>query len=449
MNQVGVFSSPHFVRGGIGCMVIDETITGNERIALLEKITDKYIDQIVNDSNKTAELRETSSTLLVLSEGYRLLSNKTDIDELIYQNMLKIKECITENKLYYTPSLFGGLTEVALSTYAVYKSTGYYKNFLDKINQLLLEWTESFIEYIDIKDNLRTDYFDAIYGISGILKYLLLFAEEEKFVDLLKKSLSILVYLSGYAQGDTGLLPRWYVKKENLKMEADRLNYPTGNINLGVAHGIAGPLVVLSEAYKKGIIVDGHLEAIQNIVSEYKKIAYCLNGSTYWPTMLSPEHYLTYGKNPYKQIPRESWCYGAISTAKVLFTTGNCIGDHDLSDWAFGIIEQKSQLELKDLKLDSPSLCHGYAGVLSILNSTFSVRPSSILQLGIDKTEQQIIKMYDEASRYGFWDIEVSPNTGRVKEDRNTFLDGSAGVILALLSANGYGNNIFMNKLMI
>ncbi|MEK3660624.1 lanthionine synthetase C family protein [Paenibacillus sp. FSL F4-0236] len=425
-------------------MVIDVTITGKERNALLEKILDKYIKQIVNDSKHDVHLRETTSTLLVLSEGYSLLSNKIELDELIYQNMLNIKKSLIENELYYSPSLFGGLTEVAFSIYAVYKSTGHYKKFLDKINQLLLEWTENFLGFIDIKDNLSADFFDAIFGVSGILKYLLLFAEEEQVVELIKRLLRMLVYLSGYEKEDLGLLPRWYVRKDNLRMEANKLNYPTGSINLGLSHGIAGPLVVLSEAYKKGIIVDGHLDAIHNIVSEYKKFTYLINDSTYWPTMLSPEHYLTDGKDFNKEIHRESWCYGAISTAKVLFTTGNCISDHDLSDWAFDIIEQKAQLELKDLLLDSPTLCHGYAGVLCILNSVFNIRKSAALQLGINKTEKQILKMYDQNSQYGFWDIE-----GSDKEDRNTFLNGSAGVILTLLSANGYGNNIIMNKLML
>jgi len=418
-----------------------------ERTHLLKNIFDKYINQIVEDSKTKVDYRETCSTLLVLTEGYRLLSNDIKFEELIHENMLKLKNFILENVFNSRPSLFDGLTEVAFSILAVNKVTGDYGKFLNKTNQLLRKWTNDFVQTIDAEESLSTDCYDAIYGISGILKYLLYFAEEE--VELITKLLSLLVYLSGCKDTEAGLLPLWHIKKQNLRPEKDKINYPSGYINLGLAHGIAGPLVVMSEAYKKGIIVEGHLEAIHSIVGEYKKFAYHLNGSTYWPNLLSPEQYLIAGETFHRSKFRESWCYGAIGIAKVLFTTGNCIGDRELSNWAYGILEQKAQLELQDLLLDSPSLCHGYAGVLSILSSTYRSRPSSALLSGIDKTERKIMELYDESSLYGFWDIEIFANHEMVKKDRNTFLDGSAGVILSLLSANGYGDNFFMNKLMI
>ncbi|OWT47260.1 hypothetical protein CER22_32180 [Bacillus sp. K2I17] len=416
---------------------------------LLEDIIDKYISKIVEDSEKNVGFEETCATLLVLGEGYDFFANKIEIDEIIYQNMLKIKGAITSGELYDRPSLYSGLTEVALSIYTVYKKTGYYKKFLDKINQLLIEWTERYLKYIDVKNNISTEYFDAIYGISGITKYLLLFTEEEKMNNLSVKLLNILVYMSGYKKDGELLLPRWHIKKENLRVERDRVNYPTGYLNFGVAHGIAGPLMVLGESYKKGIIVENHLNAIANIVNEYKRCVYELNGSTYWPNMLSPEQFLDNQNNFHKEVNNESWCYGAIGIAKVLLNTGICIEDHKLSNWALSIIEQKSQLEIKELLLNSPTLCHGYAGVLSILKSTYNIQASSILKQGMDKIGKQIINMYDENSQYGFWNIESSKNIGEIREDKNTFLDGTAGIILALLYANECIGDTFMNKLVI
>lgn len=415
---------------------------------LKDIVLSKYMTQVVKDSRKpNVDYREVCSTLLVLAEGYHLLSNDQNIDELIYQNMLMLKETVMENKLLGRPSLFEGLTEIALSILAVNRVTGNYKKFLDKINQLLYQWIGDFIQPMDIQQNLSADHYDTIYGISGILKYLLLIEPDDS--ELLVKLLSILVNLSRGEEKDVGILPRWHIKKENLKLESDRLNYPSGYINLGLAHGIAGPLVVLSESYGKGIIVDGHLEAIDRIVEIYKKFAYQINGSTYWPNFLSPELYLNGKGTIHWQRYRESWCYGAIGIAKALFTAGICIGDFKLSDWAFGVIEQKAQLGTDELMLDSPTLCHGFAGVLSILNSTHHVRQSPILQSGMFQMEQLIAEMHDTNSLYGFWNIESLGNQGKIKSDKNIFLDGAAGVILALLSSNGYGGNFYLNKLML
>lgn len=413
---------------------------------LKDVVVGKYAVQLVKDSQTRRDYREVCASLLLLAEGYPMLSNESYTEELIYQNMLLLKESILENHFLGRPSLFDGLTEAALTVYAVNRATGNYGKFLDKINQLLYQWGESFIQQIDLEHNLSADHYDAIYGISGILKYLL-FIEQERS-DLSVKLLNILVYLSGDEERGAGLLPRWHIKKENLKLDGDRLNYPSGYINLGLAHGIAGPLVVLSEAYQKGVVVDGHLEAISRIVKIYRTFAYQINGSTYWPDFLSPEHYLK-GQRLIRERSRESWCYGAIGIAKVLFTAGTCIGDSRLSNWAYDIIEQKAQSEWDELMLESPTLCHGFTGVLSILNSVHQVRPSPVLKSGILKTKQRIMETYDSDSLYGFWNIERLANQDRILSDQNTFLDGAAGVILALLSTDGYGGNLYWHKLML
>lgn len=423
-----------------------------EQESMLQTIVEHYFAQINKEVIYKNEFNTINATLLVLGEAYSLLSDKKEADELIYQHMLYVKQHILENKLYYTPSLYNGLGEVALTTYSIYQNTGMYGKFLDKINILLVDWTRNYLNELEFKENLRTEHFDTILGISGIANYFLLLEQSEQYTNLLKEILEKLVYISGYKEIDNKLIPRWYIKSENLIMPKDRLNYPNGNINFGLAHGIAGPLVVLSKAYAKNIVVQGQLEAINNIINEYKKTSYKVNDSTYWPSMLSPEAYWDGCESINQYRTRESWCYGPISIARALLIAGQAIQDEAVSRWAYSIIEQKSEFPIEDFLLVSPTVCHGYAGVLAILNSTNRMQTSAKLRQSLNRVNDKIQKSYDKNSKYGFWDIEIEIENNKekiIREDRNTFLDGTAGIILTLLSYNNYGKNIIESKLLI
>ena len=42
--------------------------------------------------------------------------------------------------------------------------------------------------------------------------------------------------------------------------------FPGGHANTGMAHGITGPLTLLAAALRRGIAVEGHIEAIERIL---------------------------------------------------------------------------------------------------------------------------------------------------------------------------------------
>lgn len=422
------------------------------KYSILENMLNKYFIQISKDIEGEIGFKEATTTVLVIADAYKLLPNKEEADELIFKNMNVIKKCILENTIYSNPAIYDGLADAALSVYAVYKSTGNYKKFLDKVNELLLEWTKGFLKYIDMKENLRMEYYDLILGVSGVAKYFLLVNENGKYDEILKELIKPLMCISGYNVKEEHSIPKWHIKSENLIMQRDRDAYPTGYLNFGLAHGIAGPLVILSESYKKGIIVDGLLEAINNIINEYKKLVYKIDGKTYWTGLLCPEYYLGDGVINDKRPSREGWCYGAIGIAKALFIAGNCIGDKDVSEWAYKILKEKAQFRIDEYMLESHTLCHGYAGVLSILTSTNNIYPSIEFKAGIHRIEEILIKSFDKTSKYGFKNIDGRLINGQIEiieEDKNTLIDGAAGVLLALLSSNGYVKNMFMNKLLI
>lgn len=104
--------------------------------------------------------------------------------------------------------------------------------------------------------------FDAIRGLSGMGGLLL---HRDVHTDVLREVLTYLVRLTEPVKHDGEVLPGWWshlAPSGTISPE-----YPEGHANNGVAHGIGGPLAVLSLAARRGITVDGHLDAITGILT--------------------------------------------------------------------------------------------------------------------------------------------------------------------------------------
>ena len=123
--------------------------------------------------------------------------------------------------------------------------------------------------------------------------------------------------------------------------------------------------------------------------------------------------------------------------ARALLIAGNSIEDKAVSEWAFHIIEEKAKCDISDYNLISPTLCHGYAGVLSVFTRTLCDCESIYIKNQIVHLKNKIEMQFAPSSKYGFPDVEIRSKDGRqilTKTDTNKFLIGASGVILALLS---------------
>ena len=61
-------------------------------------------------------------------------------------------------------------------------------------------------------------------------------------------------------------LPAWHTPRASLWDDDQRAVYPYGNLNCGLAHGIPGPLAVLSLGLRAGLSTPGLPRAITKIV---------------------------------------------------------------------------------------------------------------------------------------------------------------------------------------
>lgn len=422
---------------------INENNFGLDRIHIqrLNHIINRYfcdleenIHKLKNkNSNFDKTVFEIPSYVMVIGEAFKYFIDKPKWLEISYILMEQIKEII-QNGLYGGRiSLFSGLADIGLALYIFHKETGYYEKFLNTINQLINKWAEAHIEqYRNSISELKILHYDAIYGLSGVGHYLLLC--DNKQSDNLLKILNYLVELSNEHDFYGSKIPNWHIKSENQVREVEKTIFPFGNFNLGLSHGIAGPLVFLSKALVAGYEVKDQRCAINKIVKLYDDFKYENNkGILYWPTQLDFNDYIgCIVKSNYPK--RASWCYGNIGISRALYIAATCLEDNDAKAIALQNIERISQLPKEELYLISPILCHGYAGLLSILNITYKETKNESMRKGILNILDILIDCYKEDSMFGYDSMEETDTGEKTIVSENSFLGGTTGVILTLIS---------------
>ena len=100
--------------------------------------------------------------------------------------------------------------------------------------------------------------FDAISGLSGVTAYMLRRRGTSREVDT--PLATVLSALAGLF-ADAASPPRWHTPVEWVS-EDQREYYPYGDLNCGLAHGLPGPLAVVSLALLDDHLVPGGSEAI-------------------------------------------------------------------------------------------------------------------------------------------------------------------------------------------
>ncbi|HEY3952743.1 MAG TPA: lanthionine synthetase C family protein [Streptosporangiaceae bacterium] len=199
--------------------------------------------------------------------------------------------------------------------------------------------------------------FDLISGLTGIGVYLL---HRQACGELLEDILAYLVRLTGpiHSQGET--VPGWWTG--NGLADQPSADRPGGHGNLGLAHGITGPLALLSAGMRRGITVPGQADAIAIICSWLDQWRIGTGARAWWPGLISRlEH--RHGHVHQEGPQRPSWCYGTpgIARAQQLagLATGNMGRQHAAELALAGCVTDKSQLA----QLQDASVCHGWAGL--------------------------------------------------------------------------------------
>ncbi|WP_438718208.1 lanthionine synthetase LanC family protein [Enterococcus sp. AZ109] len=252
------------------------------------------------------------------------------------------------------------MTQLVVSIFS--KRFGILNSYSKTINSLLLKRTYEFSQNRLGHDNVRTGDFDLIFGLSGVLYYLLDSTWDAKH-DIIKlnKIGEFLVYITENTVAEDNNIPRYFVKET-----------PAGNpsdsyADLGRAHGIISILIALTKFKKKGFIAPNLDISIDKLFEFYNN----LYTNTYgWPiTVYQSEFEMIGFRAIEKSRERESWCYGSASIAKGLIDSAINVSNGELVKKYYDILYELINVDLDTYMLDDYILCHGYSGLITVIES--------------------------------------------------------------------------------
>lgn len=302
-------------------------------------------------------------------------------------------------------NLFNGAPAISFVLHAT-DAQDSYREFRDRLHERVkIIITERLTRARErIRHQLPTGFaeYSQLSGLSGLGTYLL---STEPGSDLTGDVLAYLVDLiKPIRVGDTWLPGWWSAHDPFLKQSSD---FPGGHVNLGAAHGIVGPLVVLATAYNAGLNVPGQRDAIEWIWSFYDTWQH---EHGWWPQWLTRAE-LERGHSIQPGPGRPSWCYGAPGIARALQLAAIALDDPVRQRRAEDALLRCLADTDQQSRLAEDGLCHGTAGLYRIVQRAAE-----------DAQDDRIAAALPE--------LEVRLRSGTVPE--NGFLDGEAGLALTL-----------------
>lgn len=199
--------------------------------------------------------------------------------------------------------------------------------------------------------------YDLIAGLTGLGIYLLHRHQEH---ELLRDVLVYLVRLTNPLRAGGEALPGWWATGSPDRRQAPR--WKDGHAGFGMAHGISGPLALLSIAMRRGVIVDGHHDAIREICTWLDQWRTPLSYCPSWPEVISRNEHRAQITQP-ADPRRPSWCYGTPGIARAQHLAGQALNDtkrkRTAEDALMGCLADHQLARLTDT-----GLCHGLAGLI-------------------------------------------------------------------------------------
>jgi hypothetical protein len=130
---------------------------------------------------------------------------------------------------------------------------------------------------------------------------------------------------------------------------------------------------------------------------------------------------------------RAGWCYGSPGVARSLYLAGMALRKSEYLDLATTAIEAVLQRPIIVRQIESPTFCHGIAGLLEIVLRFAHDTGFATIQAGATALAGQLLSLYEPESLLGFRSIELEGN----RVDQPGLLDGAPGVALVLIAAAG------------
>jgi lantibiotic biosynthesis protein len=330
-------------------------------------------------------------------------------------------------------SAFGGLGGLAFATWYLSRSAARYQNLLETLDRNLITRVKATIANLrDFHGGVAVNVFDVVSGLSGLGAYLLCRLDLKEPKSTVIDLIHFLIELSEEEAG----LPRWHTPP-HLSSQDDFMlqQFPNGYLNCGLAHGIPGPLAVLSLAHLAGVRCEGLEDAIDRLATWLASHRLDDEWGENWPTgvgLSSPEEpdgrVAPVGRSPRAQA---GWCYGSPGVSRSLYLAGIALQRAEFRDLALGAIQAVLRRPARARLITSPTFCHGVCGLLQIVMRFGNDTDSTTINAGAEILTKQLLDLYEPKSLLGFRSIELEGN----RVDQPGLLDGATGVALVLIAA--------------
>ncbi|MFF9572986.1 lanthionine synthetase C family protein [Streptomyces sp. NPDC014685] len=321
------------------------------------------------------------------------------------------------------PGLHSGISGLALSLLLCRGSSSGYGRALQQLDASLsgiVAAMSTSVERDPIGDRAR---FDTISGLAGVGRYALLRGAPMR--DTLMAVLKALVALGKNHSVDGHHIPGyWTLTRPRGGLVASPR---AGNLNLGMSHGIAGPLALLALAHKQGVSVPGQLKTMEMLAAIYRDRARTGEHGVSWPDFISWDAWLSGDTD--EESGRTAWCYGSLGIASALRLAADATGQEELRLLAHSAVESMVRVPLDQWPVRSAGLCHGWAGALNCLKFFATGPHAEEVNRVRGEIADVVLRLYDEQEPFGFG---YPDEDGRTTLALPGFLDGATGVVLAL-----------------
>ena len=364
--------------------------------------------------------------LMLLAIFKKYFTRNSEWECIIAKNLNLLQQDL-QASIFHPYSIESGYAHASFALYKISKQLPNVVSFHQAVHVILLEnITENLCEYYKSKNFFIKNNFELLYGLSGSLRYLLDYNDNEsnkvtqKIVEFLIKRAKD-EHLLGHIVPGYHYIP----SEEETRIMSETPHY--GLINYGLAHGMAAPLVVLSMAYAKNVQVDGLIDTINKLLNLYLHSAYYVDGIAYWPTKIFIEQFVGIEEIP-KISNRQSWCYGSIGILRALFLSSKYTNNKEIEDFSITELKKIAQLETVRYGLSSPIICHGFAGTVSILHEMYKDTGDEVFLREATKQAKFCIEHFINAN-FDYVEPEYSKRVYLI-----SYLEGYSGILQTLFS---------------
>ncbi|MEC0210463.1 lanthionine synthetase C family protein [Paenibacillus ehimensis] len=369
-------------------------------------------------------------TILLFTEWDRQAPDE-GWDIVAHSHLLALQEGLRQNGCSNI-SMFCGLSGAAFAVMSASRKGTRYTEFMAELNERIadgaLDMVKDFKRSFDTEKGVSPKVYDVIMGLTGTGRYLLEWKHNDKAASALSAILEYLVELTYPIEVNGCTVPGWYVPQKYQFSDQDKMSFPNGSFNCGLAHGIPGPLVLMSLALQKGVEVKEQRTAMRRIAQWLIYHAAMGEHGHFWPSVISFEQE-TAQEGEELQRTRDAWCYGSAGVARSLFLAGRALGDELFCRWGVRGFDSIFARPEEQWRLDGPTFCHGHCGLMQMTLRMAQDTGEERFKGYVDRLLDIVLRYYEPDSPLGFRDLEVTQGI-----EKAGLLDGTPGVALTLLS---------------